>query len=129
MLLAFGYGLGLSGITPIIKPIATSSFVMASLGWCLLMLAVSYWWINIRKHQNGLLFFQVLGMNSIFIYLLFDIVGRNWLNGYVLMIVTPIFGLFQITGVPLHVLASLCTFALEWFICYFLYKKKIFFKL
>jgi hypothetical protein len=28
-----------------------------------------------------------------------------------------------------NIIASLCIFALEWGLCYFLYKKKIFFKL
>ena len=34
-----GYSLDLAGITPIIKRIATSSFTLASGGWCLLALA------------------------------------------------------------------------------------------
>src|SRR5262249_1027147 len=32
--LIIGYGLDFAGITPIIKRIATSSFTLASLGWC-----------------------------------------------------------------------------------------------
>ena len=47
-----GYGLDIAGITPIIKRIATSSFTLASLGWCLLGLAFCYWWIDIRNHKN-----------------------------------------------------------------------------
>jgi len=128
-LLVIGYGLGAAHITPIIKPIATSSFVLASLGYCLLIVAVFYWWIDVRMHRKGLLFFQVLGMNSIFIYLFFNIVGQLWLNDYTLMIVSPVFQLFNLSHPAILILASLCTFMVEWFICYFLYKKKIFFKL
>jgi predicted acyltransferase len=43
-----GYMLDLAGITPIIKRIATSSFVLVSLGYCLLGLALCYWWIDTR---------------------------------------------------------------------------------
>jgi predicted acyltransferase len=54
--LVIGYGLDLAGITPIIKRISTSSFTLASLGWCLLGLAFVYWWIDIRKHHKHLKF-------------------------------------------------------------------------
>src|SRR5882762_6565245 len=43
-----GYAIDASGLTPIIKRIATSSFSIASLGGCLLVLAACYWWIDQR---------------------------------------------------------------------------------
>src|SRR6056297_3618352 len=48
-ILAAGYLLDWTSITPIIKRICTSSFVMASGGWALLVLAFSYWLIDIKK--------------------------------------------------------------------------------
>ena len=72
VLFIVGFGLDLTGITPIINKIATSSFVLVAGGWSLLFLAVSYWWIDIKKHQKHLLFFTIFGMNSIFIYLFFS---------------------------------------------------------
>ena len=69
--LVVGYSLDILGITPIIKRIATSSFTIASLGWCLLGLAACYWWIDTRNHRRYLKFFIVIGMNAIFIYLFF----------------------------------------------------------
>lgn len=126
--LIMGYGMDITGFTHIIKPIASSSFVLASIGYCLVILATIYWWIDIKKHQKGLVFFLVIGMNSIFIYLLCDILGRNWLNGYIAMIVHPICALFDVSNGWISVLASLCTFMCEWYVCYFLYKKRIFFK-
>ena len=124
-----GYGLDLFAITPIIKPIATSAFMLASLGYCLLIIALFYWWIDIRGHQKGLLFFQVIGMNSIFIYLFFDIVGKKWFNGYVAMVLEPVFSAIGFQNWLILILTSLVIFALEWFLCYFLFKKRIFFKL
>lgn len=124
-----GYGLDLSGITPIIKRIATSSFVLASCGWCLLALAACYWWIDVKQHRRYLLFFTIVGMNSIFIYLFIEIVGSRWFNSYVSAVTN---GLFQLAQAPVllqKLSASLSIFALEWGLCYFLYKKKIFFKL
>src|SRR5258705_5297182 len=46
--LALGFGMDAT-ITPIIKRIATSSFTLASGGWCLLGLAASYWWIDVKN--------------------------------------------------------------------------------
>ncbi len=126
--LIIGYGMNAT-ITPIIKRIATSSFVLASGGWCLLALGLFYWWIDIRNHKKYLLFFTIVGMNSIFIYLFFEIVGSRWFNGYVGEITN---GLMSIVNVPsglMHIITSLVIFALEWTMCWFLYKKKIFFKL
>lgn len=127
--LVVGFGLDWLGITPIIKRIATSSFTLASLGWCLCFLAACYWWIDNRNHRKGLLLFKVIGMNSIFIYLFMGIVGSNWFNGYIAMIVHPILHITAMHQAWIGVFTSLAIFTLEWLLCYFLFKKKIFFKL
>jgi predicted acyltransferase len=124
-----GYGLDWSGITPIIKRIATSSFVLASLGCCLWFLALSYWWIDIKNHRRNLLFFTVVGMNSIFIYVFFEIVGGRWFNKYISAISNGLTGWFVHSDTVKFIIASVCIFTLEWLLCYFLYRRKIFFKL
>lgn len=129
LLLTAGYGLSYFDLTPIIKPIASSSFVMASLGYCVLALAFIYWWIDVKQHKAGLNFFLIMGVNPIFIYLFCDIVGRHWLNEYTHMLVSPVFSGLGLSGSWILIAAALCTFFIEWSICYFLYKKKIFFKL
>ncbi|ESU24630.1 hypothetical protein FEDK69T_05520 [Flavobacterium enshiense DK69] len=128
-LLIVGYGLDFLNVIPIIKRIATASFVTASMGFCFLFLLLSYWWIDVRLHKKGLLFFHVFGMNSIFIYLFSEIVGRNWLNGYVTIIVTPLFKMFCVADSLILVFASLCVFTVEWYVCFILYQKRLFFKL
>jgi predicted acyltransferase len=124
-----GYGLDWAGITPIIKRIATSSFTLASLGWCLVELAFCYWWIDIEGHRKNLEFFTIVGMNSIFIYLFFEIVGDRWFTGYISSITNGLMGFINTPETLKLVISSLCVFGLEWCLCYFLYKKKIFFKL
>jgi predicted acyltransferase len=126
--LLVGFGMDYT-ITPIIKRIATSSFTLASGGWCLLALAFCYWWIDIKDHRNHLKFFTIVGMNSIFIYLFFEIVGGRWFTEYISTISN---GLMEIVHTPnslMMIITPLCVFALEWGLCYFLYTKKIFFKL
>jgi predicted acyltransferase len=123
-----GYGLDFAGITPIIKRIATSSFTLASGGWCLLALAFFYFWIDVLNHKKFLRFFTIVGMNSIFIYLFFEIVVHRWLFDYSNTIVA---GVISPTGLPdalILIFSALVLFMLQWYLCYWLYKKKIFFK-
>jgi len=68
-------------------------------------------------------------MNSVFIYLFFEIVGSRWFNNYVFAITGGLMKLIHIPELTSTIISSLCIFALEWGLCYFLYKKKIFFKL
>lgn len=127
--LVIGFGLDMTHITPIIKRIATSSFTLASLGWCLLGLTFCYWWIDILNHKKYLTFWTIVGMNSLFIYLFFEIVGSRWFNGYISAIAKGVMGFVKTPEMLSNIIASLCIFALEWGLCYFLYRKKIFFKL
>jgi len=116
-------------ITPIIKRIATSSFTLTSGGWCLLALATCYWWIDLKNHRKHLAFFIIVGMNSIFIYLFFEIVGHRWFNEYAGAISNGLMGIVNIPHALMLIVTPLFIFALEWGLCYFLYRKKIFFKL
>lgn len=129
ILLVTGFGLDWLNITPIIKRIATSSFVLASGGYCLLFLAICYAWVDVLNHRKRLFFFNLFALNSIFIYLFFEIVGHRWFTGYVLAITDGVFGILHVPALPAAVLGSLVVFALETGILYFLYRKKIFFKL
>jgi len=124
-----GFGLDWLHITPIIKRIATSSFTLASLGWCLTGLCFCYWWIDILQHRKRLQPWTIVGMNSIFIYLFIEIVGARWFNGYITAIATGVLSWVRMPEMPAAIIASLCIFTLEWNLCYFLYRKKIFFKL
>ena len=126
--LVTGYGLDFAGVTPIIKRIATSSFTLASLGWCLAGLAACYWWIDIRNHKKHLQFFTIVSMNSIFIYLFFEILG-GWFNRYAGTVTNGLMGFINTPENIKLIITSLCIFTLEWLLCYFLYRKKIFFKL
>jgi len=120
-------GFGLNPITPIIKRIATTSFVFASGGWAFLALALSYWLIDMLKFQKGILFFTVVGMNSLFIYLFASVGGANMVN----KIVAPFsWAVFSWAGdLYLGLVTSLISIFLLWYICYWMYKNKIFIKI
>jgi predicted acyltransferase len=54
---------------PVIKLLWTSSFVLIGGGFGFLMLALFYWIIDVKGLTRWSFFFQVIGMNSIFVYL------------------------------------------------------------
>jgi predicted acyltransferase len=115
-------------MTPIIKRIATSSFVLASGGWCLLALGLFYWWIDIKNHNGNLQFFTIVGMNSLFIYLFIEIVGGRWFNDYIGAISNGLMQFVHMSLTPMQIITSLVIFSLEWSLCRFLYRNGIFFK-
>jgi predicted acyltransferase len=126
--LAVGYALDLLNITPIIKRIATASFVFVSGGWTILALAFSYWLIDVRKlFKKGATFFTVVGMNSIFIYLFFESGGADFLT----RIAKPFGALFFSWGgeMTVAVTTSLMVWAAMWYMCYWLFGKKVFIRI
>jgi predicted acyltransferase len=126
--LVIGFGLDLAGITPIIKRISTTAFVFASGGWALLALAFFFWLVDVKKQKGWVFPFLIVGMNSIFIYLFAEVLGR-WLVK-TLGIFTN--GLLGLTGLGEHGMAlitSLTALTAMWGLCYFLYRKGIFFRI
>lgn len=128
--LILGFGLDILGITPIIKRISSSSFVLASMGWVLLILAAVYALVDVLKYQRYAWIFTVVGMNAIFIYLLFETVGAQWLNKKVGIFTGDMLHTYLTVPIgPTALVTAIATLLLEWGLCYWLYKRKIFFKL
>ena len=124
-----GLVMDLTGITPMLKWISSTSFVLVNAGITLLLLAVSFEVIDVRKRQKGLKFFTIVGMNSIFIYLFFTFIGDRWLNEFMDILISGLLNKFYVPVAVGSTFSSLVVFGLEWYMCYFLYKKKLFFKL
>jgi len=126
--LVIGYSLEFLNITPIIKKIATMSFVFASGGWAILALCFSYWLIDVRKKfLGGSKFFIYVGANCIFIYLFCQLGGDDIL----IRIFNPIFKTFFSWGgeVLVNILNGTAMWLSSWYICYWMYKNRIFIKI
>ncbi len=114
-------------ITPVIKRIATPSFVVLSGGWAIIAMAVSYWIIDVRGYKNWSRIFVIVGMNPLFIYLFAHVGGADLVYSvfkpftYFLMSWTD-----EIYG---QMLTSAVTWAFLWYMCYWLYKRKIFIRI
>jgi len=120
-------GYTLNPITPIIKRICTSSFVIVSGGWCLTALSLSYWFIDLKGIRRVPRFFAVVGMNSIFIYLFTNTAGTKWIHHIVHPFIGGFFG--WIGDMPVKIITALVIWASLWGICYWLYKRKIFLRI
>ena len=120
-------GYALNPVTPIIKRICTSSFVLASGGWCLLALAFSYWLIDVRGRKRGFGWLAIVGANPIFIYLFTESGGARWLQ----RIARP----FAMAPAPLigeaaaGILTSLTVWFFLWYLCFWLARRRIFLKI
>ena len=120
-------GYGLSPFTPIIKKIATSTFVLASGGWSLLALALCYWLIDIKKYQKGVLYFAIVGMNPLFIYLFAHVGGADLIKKIFLPFSNALFGWTGELGA--HIILSCIVLFMLWYICYWMFKKKLFIRI
>ncbi|HTI72035.1 MAG TPA: heparan-alpha-glucosaminide N-acetyltransferase domain-containing protein [Candidatus Limnocylindria bacterium] len=78
-LLAVGFGWGT--VFPIIKKLWTSSFVCVAGGWSFLLLASFYYIVDVRGIQTWAKPFIWIGMNSITIYLLENVMNYTSLAG------------------------------------------------
>jgi len=117
-LLAVGYGL--SPFIPIIKRIHTTAFTFVSLGWVLLMLLAFYWLVEVKGFHKAVFPLVVVGMNSMFIYCL-DILIENWLDGAVAVFS----GSYTFLGKWGPVAQATTVFLAMWYLCYWLYRRRI----
>jgi predicted acyltransferase len=61
---------------PINKQLWTSSYVLVSTGWSLLLLAACYEVIEVRQFKRWSIPFQIMGLNAIFVFVASGIVAR-----------------------------------------------------
>jgi predicted acyltransferase len=106
---------------PINKNLWTSSFVLNTGGYSLMLLSVFYYIIDVRGYKKWAFFFKVIGMNSILIYMSGHFINWNYTND----------GFFkwlgQLVGNPYNaVVMAVCYVMVKWCFLYFMYKQKLF---
>lgn len=129
-LLAYGavgvvVGLALDPVIPIIKKIWTPSFALYSAGYTLWTLAFFYWICDIKQKRTWAQLFVIVGSNSIFIYLFHEILHR-WMNQTAHGMTAWASGWLG----PWQEVVAICSvLVFEIYVCYWLYQRRIFFKL
>ena len=118
-------GFALDPITPIVKRICTSSFIIESGGLALLALALCYWIVDVRKRRRWAKIPIIFGMNSIFLYMTSQLLG-GWLKNLVGVFTKPFLDPLGIAGTIIDANLVLAVYiSLAWW----LWKQKIFFKI
>ena len=123
-----GFIMHFGGLTPINSYLATSSFVLVSGGIATLTFMLVYWIVEIRGAKDWTLPFVMVGMNPIFIYLFAQTIGKQWLVGFVAIFNDGILGVIINDLSMLDITNSMIALWILWFLCAFLFKNRLFFK-
>ncbi|HVW39149.1 MAG TPA: hypothetical protein VHB99_17660, partial [Pirellulales bacterium] len=127
--LGVGYALDRYDICPLVKRIWTPSWAIFSTGWVLLMLAGFYLVVDIIGLRRAALPLVVVGMNSIVMYCMAQLIGgRGWISHTLQRHfgegVFTFYGRIQEAYAPI-VQMSLVLLTM-WLVCVWLYRQKIF---
>ncbi len=128
------YGLLISGIAcvitgylwgflfPLIKNMWSSSFIIYTAGWSLLLLTLFYWLIDVRGYKNLAFIFKIIGTNALIVYIFSDMVPWRLLAGIF------VGGLARYSGVWNITILDTGGLIIEWLILLHMYRHKIFIK-
>lgn len=108
-------------VFPINKNLWTSSFVLNTGGYSLILLAIFYYIIDVKGYKKWAFFFKVIGMNSILIYLSGRFINWNFTNDAIFK------WMGQLLGSPYNIVGmAICYVLVKWCFLYFMYRKKVF---
>ncbi|MCK5469212.1 MAG: DUF5009 domain-containing protein, partial [Cyclobacteriaceae bacterium] len=100
----------------------TSSFVLYSAGWCLMLFALFYWVIDVQGFKKWTFFLVVIGMNAITIW-----VGQRLID-FEFTAHALFLGFFKYLGLIAPIFIAFSILMIKWLFLWFLYKRKIFLK-
>ena len=124
MILSFALAFALRPWIPFIKQPCTASFILYSLGWVLFMLIGFYAVIEVWGYRKWSFPLVVVGMNSIFIYFVSETL-REWLDHAVGVFTFQ----YSFIGKLAPVAQGITVLLVMWYLCYWLYARRIFLKL
>lgn len=108
---------------PINKHLWSSSFILLTAGMANIFLASFYWVIEVREWRKWAFFFQVIGLNSLLIYLGYRFIDFNHTSELLFS------GIYKISVEKWHsVFRAIGALVLVWSGLYAMYKHKIFVK-
>jgi predicted acyltransferase len=109
---------------PMIKRVVWSStYVTFACGWSLLLMSLFYWLIDVKGYGGWSGFFVVIGMNAITIYFLQSIVDFDHIAGLLIQ------GIADHSGLLKPLVLGLGVVGIKWWLLWFLYRHRIFFRL
>ncbi|MCD6308259.1 MAG: DUF1624 domain-containing protein [Candidatus Latescibacteria bacterium] len=118
-------GLALHPVMPVIKRMFTSSYTLLTCGLASVTFLALFRLVDVASVRRWGFPFVVVGMNSIFIYLLHNLL-HPWFMDTLGVFIDPLQGAVGAWITPIRHVTAL---VLEWFVCLWLYRRKIFFRL
>lgn len=109
----------LSMFYPIIKKCWTTTFNLLAGGISFLLMALFYWLIDVKGWRKWSFFFRIIGLNSIFIYLLYRFIDVG-------KVCSQFFGWTILLGSIEPVIHTILRVLLVWLLLHYMYRKKIF---
>lgn len=110
-------------VFPINKNLWSSSFVLNTAGWSLLLMALFHYLIDVKGYVRWTFFFRVIGLNSILIYMSPRFIDWSHTNLALFQ------WLGQLIGDPFQAVAlAATTLLVKWAACWFLYRQQVFIK-
>jgi predicted acyltransferase len=125
--IASGLLLHFAGICPIVKRIWTPSWTLFSGGLCFLFLAGFCWVVDIKGYRKLSFPLIVIGMNSIFAYLIAHLWERFIIDSFRIHLGAHFFSFLGDGLEPL--LRGMAVLGIFWAILYWMYKRKIFLRI
>ncbi len=128
-LLAWGTGIAVIGWLwsfhfPLNKKLWTSSFIMLTSGLSFMLMALFYWLIDVKGYQKWAFFFNVIGLNSLTVYFLFNFIDFQHISNKLFG------GIYAPLSAEWHsVFNEFGAWSLIWLFLYVLYKKGLFVKI
>ncbi|WP_455586755.1 acyltransferase family protein [Bacteroides sp.] len=108
---------------PVIKRLWTCSMTLLSGGFCYLLMAVFYYWIDCKGHTQGLNWLKIYGMNSITAYVLGEVVNFRC------VVASVSYGLEKYLESYYSVWLTLGNYLIVFLILRMMYKRGIFLKI
>ncbi len=108
-------------VCPVVKRIWTPSWVLFSTGWVLLILALFHWLVEIAGQRRLVFPLVVVGMNSMFIYLMHSLCGK-WIGDTL----KTHFGTALFSGYWGPVMERCSILLVLWLLCWWLYRQRAF---
>jgi heparan-alpha-glucosaminide N-acetyltransferase len=119
-------GSSLAYAVPMVKRIWTASFAIYSAGWVAMLLSLFYWVIDGMNWKGWAFPLVVVGMNSIAAYVMGGLFG-GWFRSLTTTWIAPLDNHLGAVWFPVFQKALFAVCA--WCVLYWLYRKRIFFKL
>jgi predicted acyltransferase len=121
--LGFGFIAGRT-VCPVVKRVWTPSWTLWSTGWVLLMLSAFYFIIDIKGRKKWAWPLTVIGMNSIVVYL-----GFQLSSGWIKETVARHFGREIFRGPYQAMMERGCVLLVLWLICVWLWRQRVFLRI